>query len=908
MRKTSSTSTLLKKTNSRIDFKSDYNNPNRSHCSTTKIRPNSARIQNQLFTPFDSHTPINNSTTSFPMLLSSSSIPSFHSISHYKPKQSLYNEAIHLKKEVNNLKANIALLRSECRKKDVEILKKEKIIESALTEMKRTTKVNLLSLDKLTYTNSVSLYKKEYKELKTLLSKMKTTNSDLKKQISISKPNNQKYQNEKTKENIIKLVNDYITIQNNNYEITSIINEKNNSLPHEFTSNHSKINEIKNELAMTENKINNLKEDVFELKEVYVKQQNQKKRQKLFQAKITKQNECLLKNKKVKESYIKNKSTYELEINNLKKKKQELVSQNKAVEESMKELNKRNEKIEMMLKKEKFILKKFNYNEVNCIEQPKKESNKILLLRSILNESINNRKQLQNQIDQYVATLQLLGIDLNCSVSDGNNKKTNEIVNDENDKVNENDNNNSKSNNNKEISQQNVNDDNNNNNDNGVKHSQSNNNNDNDNKDEEFNVEVNEQEEQNNDNLENEEQKENDDNENENNNDNENENDNVNKTTGNNQLNLSNKSSSHTPHQEEEQHISNDNNNIDNNKNISSQQQQQEIQMSAEELGEFSYILVKSLEAKKQTALILKQKAIDTLPPNPSSETFISHLETNLLSLLNCSHSESISKLHIWLSSLLLSEGNNIPQTTQLFLDIFTNIKQYNDEDELFLSKKVKKYLLPYTENLKPYLLNPYITFTNFKTFIDTNKIKIKDDYLQYLFYKMKQFDNPEISLYELKTEIIQDIISNTEHDSKMDAESDIVISNEEYFQIITTFVSKLSAYLKEKKTDVKTLLKSCTQTVQEEQTKELFEIVSIENFLDTLKNIGIEIKGDLEIYCLYSRYKISDDFEVISVDLLEKELKMFEQTQGGSNQQQEVIKEKVEEIVEEENDSNITV
>ena len=172
--------------------------------------------------------------------------------------------------------------------------------------------------------------------------------------------------------------------------------------------------------------------------------------------------------------------------------------------------------------------------------------------------------------------------------------------------------------------------------------------------------------------------------------------------------------------------------------------------MTNEEIGEFSFILVKTMEAKKQCLSLIKQSLIDTLPPNASPETYISHITSGLSQLLNCSHSESVSKLNTWLSFLLLSESNSLPQTTEIFLDIFSNVKQYTEDDELFLSKKVKKYLLPHSETLKPYLLQPFITFGDFKAVLDTHKIDIKDDYLQYLFYKMKQFDNPEVSLYEL--------------------------------------------------------------------------------------------------------------------------------------------------------------
>ena len=183
-------------------------------------------------------------------------------------------------------------------------------------------------------------------------------------------------------------------------------------------------------------------------------------------------------------------------------------------------------------------------------------------------------------------------------------------------------------------------------------------------------------------------------------------------------------------------------------------------------------------------------------------------------------------------------------------------------------------------------------------------KIEMKDDYAQYLFYQMKQFDNNETSIYNLKIQNLFDILENTEHDSKMNTESDIEISNDEYVQIITNFANQLSNYIKEKKTNLRIILKDVIQNVQAEGMNEKLDVVLIEDFIGKMKEIGIQINSDLEIYCLFSRYKISDDYEVISVDLLEKELENFQINrinQIGQNN----IGEQVIEDVDEENEDN---
>jgi hypothetical protein len=137
-----------------------------------------------------------------------------------------------------------------------------------------------------------------------------------------------------------------------------------------------------------------------------------------------------------------------------------------------------------------------------------------------------------------------------------------------------------------------------------------------------------------------------------------------------------------------------------------------------------------------------------------------------------------------------------------------------------------------------------------------------------------------------------------------MDTESDIEISNDEYFEIITNFTFQLSNVLKEKNLNLKDIFKDVIDSLHTNNPNEILEVVTIENFINKMKEIGIEIKSDLEIYCLFSRYKVSDDYEVISIDLLQKELENYKSlTQIQNNN----VGEKVMENVEEVNEENIT-
>ena len=110
----------------------------------------------------------------------------------------------------------------------------------------------------------------------------------------------------------------------------------------------------------------------------------------------------------------------------------------------------------------------------------------------------------------------------------------------------------------------------------------------------------------------------------------------------------------------------------------------------------------------------------------------------------------------------------------------------------------------------------------------------------------------------------------------KMDTESDIEITNEEYISIITTFGMQLLNYLENNHTDLRTVLGDIVQNLSGEDSTEKIEVVFIEPFVNRMKEIGIELNDEIKIYCLYSRYKLSDEYEIISVNLLEKELENF--------------------------------
>jgi len=304
--------------------------------------------------------------------------------------------------------------------------------------------------------------------------------------------------------------------------------------------------------------------------------------------------------------------------------------------------------------------------------------------------------------------------------------------------------------------------------------------------------------------------------------------------------------------------------------------------LSNEEFSEFTYILIKNFECKKINEEAARQKIImASTKEEIEKNRFIEQMSFNIMKSIHCEHKDSLAKVKIWLNTLLSMCDNDQKKMTENFLSLFSNINIYTAEQELIFSKKIKKCFLDKKEiifkKLEPFK-NKYISFHFLKQLIEEQNIELKDEYTHYLFYELKKFDDPNASLYDLKVQNLFTLLENSQNDSKMDTESDIEITNEQYVSIITNFGIQLLKYLDTNKTDLRTVLGDLIQNLSSGDSKdgEKMEVILIEPFVNRMREIGIKLTSEIEIYCLFSRYKLSDEYEIISVNLLEKELENF--------------------------------
>ena len=120
-----------------------------------------------------------------------------------------------------------------------------------------------------------------------------------------------------------------------------------------------------------------------------------------------------------------------------------------------------------------------------------------------------------------------------------------------------------------------------------------------------------------------------------------------------------------------------------------------------------------------------------------------------------------------------------------------------------------------------------------------------------------------------------------------MEEESEIEITNEQYVNIIYNIGFQIIKYLDNNKTTLRQILGDSVKNISGENVaeKDKVEVIVLEDFIEKLKEIGIQIDSEIEIYCLFSRYKITEEYGIISINLIEKDLENFRENKNGENE-----------------------
>ena len=630
-------------------------------------------------------------------------------------REQLYEYNMQLKDIINTLKRELAEEKNKVVKRDIELRKKEKLIKECSKEndLESTRELNI---EKARESTLISLYKKQYSELKDAFNKKVKENNDLNATYKITKLKEYAVQIDVLKKEMEKMKNLYTqTVENNNKLNKEIHNLK--ELKKYFLEQHGIIERLEKVIQENKMEIENLKRENEEYKNKLLLNLKKQKllKNKNFKLKIS--NRKILDIKKNRENYALYIDDNKKTIETLRK---ECDEYKRLYELTRKEYNKvqeQNEKREQTKTKNdanKLISNPYQAMGIIEVKQENQDTNKLSLYKSLIEEykfkiDIYEVYLKRNGIDKD-ALIKAFGYDGVISASTKINTNDIETVNNNNNlaSIETNPNNNINTENSEEI-----------------------------NKDQSIKNLV-----QMGDNV-------------STNNTNANTNTNANKNT-----------------------ISTSNN-FNNDKLPSIEEEKQdEAQYSDEnQLLSLLHVFVKNLEANGITKEQINHKIdeISKLFENrteATKEEFIEPFIKMFIETMHITKKEDIEVVGGFLNDFVDSLNGEISIFFNGLIEVFDNINDYSGiNKDCELSFKLSKYKDELISSLKKSDINNthLITFETFRKIVHDLNLLLDDESMEYLIYKMKK-DVPENnSIFDLNYDFIETLLQKNEIKDALD-------------------------------------------------------------------------------------------------------------------------------------------
>ena len=320
-------------------------------------------------------------------------------------REQLYEYNMQLKDIINTLKRELAEEKNKVVKRDIELRKKEKLIKECSKEndLESTRELNI---EKARESTLISLYKKQYSELKDAFNKKVKENNDLNATYKITKLKEYAVQIDVLKKEMEKMKNLYTqTVENNNKLNKEIHNLK--ELKKYFLEQHGIIERLEKVIQENKIEIENLKRENEEYKNKLLLNLKKQKmlKNKNFKLKIS--NRKILDIKKNRENYALYIDDNKKTIETLRK---ECDEYKRLYELTRKEYNKvqeQNEKKEQAKAKNdanKLISNPYQAMGIIEVKQENQDTNKLSLYKSLIEEY-------KFKIDIYEVYLKRNGID-----------------------------------------------------------------------------------------------------------------------------------------------------------------------------------------------------------------------------------------------------------------------------------------------------------------------------------------------------------------------------------------------------------------------------------------------------------------------------------------------------------------
>ena len=204
------------------------------------------------------------------------------------------------------------------------------------------------------------------------------------------------------------------------------------------------------------------------------------------------------------------------------------------------------------------------------------------------------------------------------------------------------------------------------------------------------------------------------------------------------------------------------------------------IKFTSQQFNQFTYILFKNFEAKYIIGKEAKDKVINPFTeiikknnynrlnyPSNEFDEVVEHFTKIIMSVLNTENEYNHTLAKIFIGALLYNSECDINKLIEYFSILFSYTKDYSKEEKKYIEKlktKYKKETKKLVECITSYILNdltasPYFSLFKMKDLLDNNEINLKDKYIEFLFYFLKKFNDPEAKLEDLKYSLLNEIV-----------------------------------------------------------------------------------------------------------------------------------------------------
>ena len=780
-------------------------------------------------------------------------------------REELYEENMHLKKNINKMRRELDEVKNKLFKKGLELNKKEKIIRE-VNNQNVTEYTHEINLEKAKESALLTMCKEKYILMKKDFEKKCEENEILKANIKITKLKEYQIQIDVLKKEMEKLRTLYHNSQANYENSLKELNQMKN-IKAEFAQQHSIINSLNKKCQDLSSEMNYISEENEFLKNQISKNQEIQKKLKNNNLKLKISNKKYMDIKKKKEDSVLVNTDNLRKLQNLKKDlaeyKQLYARQKEQYDNLVKKGNSFNPS-----EKKIVSIKPFNYEEVKKIENNKNEDNQSQLYKSLLEEARIKNKILENflrendidpeQVLKGKGYDGIINVNTNQNIlkskekfskysadNSTNTKDATSIGTKENAESKNNLNNTQSNFDNNNPSKKNIN--------------TTNKENDKTN----INKEKKEEEEKINEIIQDE-------------------------------VKDKDKDNDKDKEKEKEKEKETDNlvthENQDTVKMTESQNSDfntQDLQLKETQILALLHTFVKNLEANHLTkeVLINKIKEISLLFDNreeATKEEFLEPFVELFINSMKVTQSTDIKLINEFFNKFIDDlEGD----TNKFFLeliDIFENIVDYTlVENEEEVLNAITLELQPYKDELKVKLEkyeNGIITFDNLRKVIEELNISLTDDYTEFLIYKMKEKVPENSSIFDLNYKIVLELLDrninndkNKEEEKKIKEEENESKDNYDEDEMNIKMSNKLSELKQALRDNNSSLENECKDKVQtyEEDNEKKIRGINKDIFFDVMKKYNIDIEDKVK-EAIFDLFKIENDI------IIESESELF--------------------------------